>query len=306
MSATPGSSSTMSSPSNDQSLTARALLDTADFNLNESALYGKLTWFRDKQGDVLILRPTDNDDRHSSPTSATLGCIVDIDYDNYWLTSDGHYTGGGNYPQSFDKTKPTCYVKQPTNPALMNEFTNVIQNLRYLQDLMEPKAKSNDRSGYLVNDKSTRFKVRHPLFTNLKEITEEEKRESTSLRHELTTAGWPVETDAAKRQLDTVQTTHRVVPLPAYDIDGDLISPTIYRNMLAGATVALCIRLLHYTIKKTIPNGPTTYTDSFVADIEKIRVITAPVTVTSKKRPLALKDSTPPSERSFGKRPKTT
>ncbi|THH11045.1 hypothetical protein EW146_g8173 [Bondarzewia mesenterica] len=289
MTSTPGSSSTMSSPVNEQSLSARTLLSTADFNLYDSGLRDRVVWFRETQGDVLVLRPTDKDDARSSPVSASLGCIVDIDYDNYWLTSDAHYTGQGTYPQPFDKAKPTCYVKQSTNPAYADDFTNVVQNLCYLQDIMERKAKSNDYSGYL----------------DLKKVTAEEKRESVGLRHEFTTAGWPVETDAAKRQLESIQSTHRVNPIPAYDSDSNLIRPSMYRETLARATVALCIRLLHYTIKRIIPKAPTTFTDFFVADIEKIRVVSAPISVTSRKRMLAMTDPSSISERVFEKRRKS-
>ncbi|KAF9241615.1 hypothetical protein BU15DRAFT_31872, partial [Melanogaster broomeanus] len=62
-----------------------------------------------------------------------------------------------------------------------------------------------------------------------------------------------------------MNSTHRAVPLPAYDIHDQLIPPTSYRQQLQGALVEIHFDLSHSAFK-----GKDTYT----ADIHSIRVIT--------------------------------
>jgi hypothetical protein len=56
---------------------------------------------------------------------------------------------------------------------------------------------------------------------------------------EFTTAGWPVIQKAAKDALSKMVEagTHQVIPLPAYDMHGDEISPREYTKQLSGALV---------------------------------------------------------------------
>ncbi len=74
---------------------------------------------------------------------------------------------------------------------------------------------------------------------------------------------------------------HYVVPIPAYDMRGDLIHPGYYRCRLEGALVVLRFNLTHWAIKRA--GGGT---DVYVADIVSIRVLAppAPNPVTPRKR----------------------
>ncbi|THH14088.1 hypothetical protein EW146_g6218 [Bondarzewia mesenterica] len=75
--------------------------------------------------------------------------------------------------------------------------------------------------------------------------------------------------------------------------------------MLAGATVALSLQMIHYNIGNKMPDGSTKPANSFVVDIEKIRVIPPPETITPKKRKLVLKDTPSDSSQPFKKQSKT-
>ncbi|KAJ8588341.1 hypothetical protein M405DRAFT_819864 [Rhizopogon salebrosus TDB-379] len=46
---------------------------------------------------------------------------------------------------------------------------------------------------------------------------------------------WPVSSEAARHDLETIVETHRVVPTPAYDVNSNLIHLQNYRKMLRGA-----------------------------------------------------------------------
>ena len=71
-------------------------------------------------------------------------------------------------------------------------------------------------------------------------------------------------------------TSHRVIPLPAYDTKGNLIQPKNYKNALAGALVRINFKLSHWHI-----NSQPIHTHSFVADIVSIRVLIPPITSTT-------------------------
>ena len=77
--------------------------------------------------------------------------------------------------------------------------------------------------------------------------------------------------------------THSVNPVPAYDMHGILIPPTLYRNRLSGATVELHFEVTHWAMKGR--NGKAS-SDTYVADIVAIRVLVPPkpTLVTPRKR----------------------
>jgi hypothetical protein len=74
---------------------------------------------------------------------------------------------------------------------------------------------------------------------------------------------WPVSSEAARHDLKTMVETHRIVPIPAYDADGNLIHPQNYRKMLRGAIVGF--HLTHWSIARK--QDETSAADSYMADV---------------------------------------
>ena len=66
---------------------------------------------------------------------------------------------------------------------------------------------------------------------------------------------------------------HRVVPVPAYDVEGDLIRPEAHQHSLDGAIVELHFNLTHWAIAGRKGSLPS---DQFIAEIEVIRVLVPP------------------------------
>lgn len=66
----------------------------------------------------------------------------------------------------------------------------------------------------------------------------------------LTIQGWPATSGFKERALDC-ETTHSIVPLPAYDLDGEIIHPTQYERKLPGAIVEAVFHLVSYCINGT-------------------------------------------------------
>jgi hypothetical protein len=69
-----------------------------------------------------------------------------------------------------------------------------------------------------------------------------------------------------------MQSTHTVVPLPAYDEKGDLISPVDYRSKLKGALAVIQFDLEHWSFSA---REGRIATDTFVANVHRIDVLEA-------------------------------
>lgn len=61
---------------------------------------------------------------------------------------------------------------------------------------------------------------------------------------------WPVGSVEGRRRLDELRNDYCVVPLPAHDKGGDILSPLDYRRELEGATV-----WVEFTMHHTLQGG---------------------------------------------------
>lgn len=98
-------------------------------------------------------------------------------------------------------------------------------------------------------------------------------------------ANWPV-SPANSNQMDSLRTSHYVNPIPAYDVDGNLIRPLDYERKLKGALLEIEFTLSRSYFKEREENGkvePAHF--QFVADILRIKVLAPPAaTMTSPQR----------------------
>jgi hypothetical protein len=108
---------------------------------------------------------------------------------------------------------------------------------------------------------------------------------------------WPINNESTRKAATELKKNHRIIPLPAYDIHGNLIHPTQYWDTLKGAVVWVTVLLKHWSITtKDNVNGRDTYT----TDIENLRVlVAAPKFAGSPKatRKIAQTDSGSPSKK---------
>jgi hypothetical protein len=115
-----------------------------------------------------------------------------------------------------------------------------------------------------------------------------------------TMSNWPVISPEAQHDRDELVSSHRPVPLPAYDINGNLIAPHRCKAMLAGAIARVTFTLTHWFIHSTSKDDSPA-TNSFVGDIQSIRIlVNAPSQLMSpQKRKTATYD---PSDKVSGKK----
>jgi hypothetical protein len=113
----------------------------------------------------------------------------------------------------------------------------------------------------------------------------------TELVEDFDIHNWPVSSEAARHDLETMVETHRVVPIPAYDADGNLIHLRNYRKMLRGAIVQVDFHLTHLPIARK--QDGTSVADSYTADVVSIRVLKQPTTSVTTKRKIAARIDSP-------------
>ena len=84
---------------------------------------------------------------------------------------------------------------------------------------------------------------------------------------------WPLTDKSTQDELEDLRATHHIVPVPAYNIQGNLVKPAAYRHTLENALVELHFMLSHWAIagKKGQPES-----DVFIADVHLIQLIAPP------------------------------
>lgn len=92
------------------------------------------------------------------------------------------------------------------------------------------------------------------------------------LGSEFSIDNWPVKSDVAKESLHGMKTTHRPIPIPAYDVNGSLIAPSDYHRRLQGALAQIHFTLVHWSIREKEEK-----LDRYVADIYQIRILEGPL-----------------------------
>jgi hypothetical protein len=105
-------------------------------------------------------------------------------------------------------------------------------------------------------------------------------------------ADWPVIHPEANEAKQDMMRTHRLIPLPAYDLQGDLIPPERYRTALPGALVRVNFTISHWYISPSKESiNSKEHTNSFVADVIAVRVLADSTSIkTPAKRKISARD----------------
>ena len=129
------------------------------------------------------------------------------------------------------------------------------------------------------------------LLTNLLTLVTAE-----SLSSEFDMASWPV-SDCCKDHLHELVSSHNIQPLPAYDENHNLISPSQYESKLKGALVEVHMAIYHHHIKSS-------KRDIFNAVLRELIVLAPPAALpTSPFKRRRLKEGPSTERRNKGKTP---
>lgn len=86
-----------------------------------------------------------------------------------------------------------------------------------------------------------------------------------------TMSNWPIKSsDAIDAQKDMLL-THRPIPLPAYNVTGNLIQPDQCQKELVGSLARVTFTLRHWFIDNRKKGGDRN--NIFVADVQSIRIL---------------------------------
>ncbi|KAI6009203.1 hypothetical protein PISMIDRAFT_10215 [Pisolithus microcarpus 441] len=251
-------------------------LQQLGYYLADDNILNSIKWIRQGQSDFLAVSG-DNDG--SERELAVLSAIVQINSNDYWLTSDGGYCKGSSFCLRFCDVKPSCTICEPSTTPLKNDFSAVIKNLRAIvMKCATPGYKQG--KGFFFYDNSTTnpscFKIRHKLFEQLEhDNTEHNVLEFPNAPEsaDFLPQNWSLSREEMREELYLLENTHRINPLPAYDISGHLIPPAAYQRSLENAIVELQFNLCHWPIAS---KAGTAAFDSYTADIVLICILVPP------------------------------
>ncbi|KAI6130694.1 hypothetical protein EDD16DRAFT_1700649 [Pisolithus croceorrhizus] len=285
-------------------MSASSRLLRSGLYLGDPSITDNFQWIQDGRGHVLTYGPhgdPPSDLDHNvtvevvdpavdvplpvPPQCATLCAIIRIDRNDFWLTPDGGHQGPNAVWKDILDVKPSCTLIDPGMLAVGSDFAVVLQSLHLLtQRCVTPRYSTG--GSFFSTDcfDATRFKLRHRLFESIDPTVD---GCDTSLADgspdTYPLEQWPLTKERNRAELVALRSTHRILPLPAYDVAGDLIAPTAYRRCLQGAVAEVHFNLSHWAIARA-------KRDVYAGEIQFIRVLVPPLTPTrgSKKRKLPL------------------
>ncbi|KAF8960312.1 hypothetical protein BDZ97DRAFT_1760783 [Flammula alnicola] len=236
-----------------------------------------------------------DDDPNSSVEQAIFSVVVQIDYDDCWLTPCRHWKGPTQFTKEFEDIKLTFQGERPNHEVFSQDFTAAINNIRELINTQITAVGSAPNAvlrGFLSHSRANNadvLKFRHVVFEKVDGYDSDTASETEDV---YTLAGWPIihpEAENARQEMMRGK-AHQVVPLPAYDIKGNLIRPDKYKEALAGALVRVSFTMAHWYI-----TSGSELANSFVADVKAIRVLTDPTPKSPRKRRTAKQETELPS-----------
>ena len=262
------------------------ILKQSKFYLGGDQVLKKVKWVCDGRADRLVVNGPPSE---GSFEMASLSAIVRVEHNDFWMTPDAGYQKPSAIWKDLLDVKPSCVVSAPDLQPVKDDFQQVVANLQHLQGEMRTPGYEMGKAFFTGGHAETqRFKVRHVLFEvsvalgllarqNLKTINQllDDNGQSTDAdKPDFASATkWPLTHEETCAELQTVLTTHRIVPVPAYDIQGKLVSPEAYRRTLEDAIVELHFSLSHFAIAG---KKGTRSKDVFVGEIDAMHVLVPP------------------------------
>ncbi|KAI6027708.1 hypothetical protein PISMIDRAFT_13336 [Pisolithus microcarpus 441] len=249
--------------------------------LRDNSLAGDVQWVREGHGHVLVYNPkkegvdsstvasapvldvdttTPSQDSPCTrfttpPEGAMLTAIVRIDRDHFWLTSDGGYLGPNTICKEILDVKPSCAFTDPGMEPIQLDFPTVLQILHDLTLQCVTPGYSTGTSFFTTEKKiPTGFKLRHRLFEAIDsgvEYDSESDNGMSSSEDLYSFKHWPLMREQSHAELLALKKSHCLRPMPAYDINNDLLDPSMYCHCLQGAIIEVHFTLSHWSIAST-------------------------------------------------------
>jgi len=209
------------------------------------------------------------------PEHALLSAVVQITHEDFWMMSCGRWKGPTTVCREFADVKLTCTGTAPNDSVFRRDFPTVLANLNHLMALSSTGFSL--KKGLMVpsRGRTQKIRLRHVLFEpgTSESLDTDERNSDTAVMPEYKIQNWPTISGEAKWALESMHDTHRVLPLQAYSLHGDLIPPSQYQTQLKGATVQVHFILRHWSIAARY-GAPGS--DTYVADVISMRILVPP------------------------------
>ncbi|KIK29100.1 hypothetical protein PISMIDRAFT_89656 [Pisolithus microcarpus 441] len=227
--------------------------------LGDASICANFQWLHEGRGHMLVHVPEAASEviPLSLPKDpAILSAIVRIDRDDFWLMADGGYHGPNKVCKDILDVKPSCALSDPGFEPVMSDFPIVLQTLEQFTQRCVTLGFSSGKSFFSIDHNGLScFKLRHKLF----EVHSHRPGTSHSLLagEPFSFEHWPLTKERNHAELLALKNTYRILPptdyisrlpLPAYNVTGDLIQPSAYRHSLQGAVAEIHFNLLHWGI----------------------------------------------------------
>ncbi|EEB89612.1 hypothetical protein MPER_12270 [Moniliophthora perniciosa FA553] len=222
--------------------------------------------------------------QHARKCTQIVGKIP-LNKDFFWATNGAYPWHSDTKP--FSSAEQAFSLDQPTHCIpFSDKFGGAMKLVKDV--ILRECTLGYNRVGAFISpseeSKFGRLKLKHSIF-QLKNSSPVESE--AELDPVFTWEGWPTNSDAAAKALDDLRKegTHVLVPMPAFDIEDNLIFPTKYRSSLQNTVVEV-----HFTLGHWKFTGEKK--DVFRANIIKVNVLTPPFehTIPSPRKRIMMKD----------------
>ncbi|KAG6369791.1 hypothetical protein JVT61DRAFT_13562 [Boletus reticuloceps] len=230
-------------------------------------------------GDIIVVKNSNN-------SEVTLKGVFQIARNDFFLNPDGNFDPENVLGSRFQDTKLNCRLAPPSPSDFtfaQDNYPACLTNIRALEKLI--KLNKHEEIISCLQHSLLGFnqiKLSHSLFElkgqdeptshDTVNLTKDNETLSTDsheeLGNEFAMETWPV-SPRCLLALKDLFATHDICPLPAIDMQGNLIPPLQYDRKLKGATVEAHFTLAHHYIKKAKHHV-------YVAIIRKLEVLRQP------------------------------
>ncbi|KAG1857480.1 hypothetical protein F4604DRAFT_1931432 [Suillus subluteus] len=232
------------------------------------------------------------------PTEFIIRGVFEISRNDFNFTPDANFNPSNIFHGRFADVKLSCHLTAGRNNAFRfssEDFPDVLDNLAHFEGSI-PRARGYEKLSVIHNSLGQRsIKLTHSLFEvivnkeHLERDTASEvdgddnySTDSDGLSSDFDITTWPV-ADRCKGHLQGLTSTHTIHPLPAYDLDHNLILPSEYESKLKGALVEVHMAFCHHRVKSA-------KRDIFSAVLRELTILSPPAAMPSspfKRRHLA-------------------
>ncbi|KAG1883850.1 hypothetical protein F4604DRAFT_1920366 [Suillus subluteus] len=218
------------------------------------------------------------------PAEFIIRGVFEISRNDFNFTPDGNFNPSNVFHGRFADIKLSCQLTAGRNDAFRfssEDFPDVLDNLTHFEGLI-PRAREYEKFSVVHNSLGQRsIKLTHSLFEANKgdrqdtanPVCGNDNYSTNGLSSDFDITSWPV-ADQCKSHLQGLVSTYIICPLPAYDLDHNLILPSEYESKLKGALIEVHMAFCHHRVKSA-------KRDIFSAVLQELTVLSLPAAVPS-------------------------